>query len=72
MPSLANPHPQGTHTAPAALLGVATSGRRLLVKGVTTLTLAGGRIVRKVSHANAAYTLQQLGAATHPQLPRLA
>ncbi|GLC40905.1 hypothetical protein PLESTM_001124600 [Pleodorina starrii] len=58
---------RGTHSAPRSkLLGVPASGSRLHVCGVTTLTLRGGRIVRKVSHANAAHTLQQLGAAVHP------
>ncbi|KXZ52569.1 hypothetical protein GPECTOR_9g613 [Gonium pectorale] len=42
---------------------------RLLVRGVTTLTLREGRICRKVSHANAASTLAQLGAAEHPVIP---
>lgn len=37
--------------------------RPLLVKGVTCLTLQAGRIARKVSHANGAHTLHQLGAA---------
>ncbi|PNH09099.1 hypothetical protein TSOC_004310, partial [Tetrabaena socialis] len=61
---------RGTHATPGSrLLGVACAGAPLLVKGVTTLTLRGGRIARKVSHANAAHTLQQLGAARYPDLP---
>ncbi|GIL50176.1 hypothetical protein Vafri_6305 [Volvox africanus] len=61
---------RGTHATPdSKLLGVTANGAPLLVRGVTTLTLRGGRIARKVSHANAAYTLQQLGAAIHPVIP---
>ncbi|EFJ44378.1 hypothetical protein VOLCADRAFT_106422 [Volvox carteri f. nagariensis] len=60
---------RGTHTAAGSkLLGVPAAGAPLLVRGVTTLTLRGGRIARKVSHANAAHTLQQLGAAVHPAI----
>eukprot|EP00198_Chlamydomonas_reinhardtii_P008486 XP_001697823.1 predicted protein [Chlamydomonas reinhardtii] len=63
---------RGTHSTPdSKLLGVPAGGAALHVMGVTTLTLRGGRICRKISHANAAVTLQQLGAARAPQLPGL-
>ncbi|KAG2451833.1 hypothetical protein HYH02_003609 [Chlamydomonas schloesseri] len=63
---------RGTHATPGSkLLGVPANGARLHVMGVTTLTLRSGRICRKISHANAAVTLQQLGAARAPRLPGL-
>ncbi|KAG2441723.1 hypothetical protein HXX76_003338 [Chlamydomonas incerta] len=46
---------RGTHSTPGSkLLGVPAGGATLHVMGVTTLTLRGGRICRKISHANAA------------------
>lgn len=67
-----NPAAQGTHTGPSDLLGVPPNDRRVLVKGVTTLTVTPqGQINKKVSHANGVSTLAQLGAVAEPQIPLL-
>lgn len=59
---------QGHHLGPAPLLRVPppapaspAPAPRLHVHGVTALTVRGGRIVQKVSHANGAATLRLLG-----------